>query len=121
MRLKPLYDGSTVKLPNSTGQLEDIGSLSSSASVARLVGVQAFIYEEEAGQISVRLERKGRGSEAGYWVAYKRHKGKLRKTYICEAYALDPHNLDQAAQRLLAEGREAPEKHDSEGDTQREK
>jgi hypothetical protein len=114
MRLKPLYDGYTVKLPNGDGQLEDIGSLSNSASVARLVGIKAFLYEEEAGQISVRLERKGRGSEAGYWVAYKRHEGKLRKTYICEAYALDPYNLDQAAQRLLAEGRKAPEKHDSE-------
>ena len=121
MRLKPLYDGYTVKLPNGDGQLEDIGSLSKSASVARLVGVKAFLYEEEAGQISVRLERKGRGSEAGYWVAYKRCAGKLRKTYICEAYALDPHNLDQAAQRLLAEGSKPPKKHDSEGDTQREK
>lgn len=103
MRLKPLYDGYTVKLPNSDGQIEDIGSLSSSVAVTRLVGVKAFLYEEEAGQISVRLERKGRGSEAGYWVAYKRRAGKLRKTYICEAYALDPHNLDAAAQRLLAE------------------
>lgn len=121
MRLKPLYDGYTVKLPNGEGQLEDIGSLSRSASVARLVGVQGFTYEEEAGQISVRLERKGRGSKAGYWVAYKRHEGKLRKTYICEAYALEPHNLDQAAQRLLTDAMKPSEKHDSEGDTQREK
>jgi hypothetical protein len=114
MRLKPLYDGYTVKLPNAQGQLEDIGSLTSSASVARLVGVKAFLYEAEAGQISVRLECKGRGSEAGYWVAYKRQAGKLRKTYICEAYALDPHNLDQAAQRLLTDGMKPSEKHDSE-------
>lgn len=104
MRLKPLYDGYTVKLPNGAGQLEDIGSLSHSATVARLVDVKAFLYEEEGGQISVRLERKGRGSEVGYWVAYKRRAGKLRKTYICEAYALDPHQLDEAAQRLLREG-----------------
>ena len=101
MRLKPLYDGYTVKLPNGTGGLEEIGDLHSFTCVSRLVEVKAFIYDEGTGQVSVRLERKGRGSEVGYWVAYKRHGGKLRKTYICEAYALDPYNVDDAARRLL--------------------
>jgi len=114
MRLKPLYNGYTVKLPNSDGHLEDIGSLSNAATVARLVDVKAFLYEEEGGQISVRLERKGRGSAVGYWVAYKRRAGKLSKTYICEAYALDPYNLDEAAQHLLGKGREASPQFDSE-------
>jgi hypothetical protein len=101
MRTKPLYDGYTVKLPNASGELEDIGDLDLPNSVSRLIAVKSFVYDEGSGQISVRLERKGRGSEVGYWVAYKRAGGKLRKTYICEAYALHPWNLDMAAKRLL--------------------
>ena len=101
MRTKPLYDGYTVKLPNVSGEMEDIGCLLLASSVDRLVGEKAFVYADEAGNISVRLERKGRGSEEGYWVAYKRLEGRLRKTYICEAYAIDPYNLDRAARRLF--------------------
>ena len=101
MRLKPVYDGYTVKLPNGASELEEIGDLHSFACVRRLVELKAFLYEEGTGTVSVRLERKRRGSETGYWVAYKRHAGKLHKTYICEAYALDPYNLDDAARRLL--------------------
>jgi hypothetical protein len=99
---KPVYDGYTVKLPNGQGELEDLGGLTTSGSLARLIALKAFLYVEEAGQISVRLEPKGRGSAEGYWVGYKRVAGKLHKTYICEAYALDPYNLDQAARRLLS-------------------
>ena len=101
MRLKPLYDGNTVKLPNAAGEMEDIGDLHLHSIVERLVAVKAFIYEDEGRQISVRLERKGRGSEVGYWVGYKRQGGRLPKTYICEAYALHPWTLDSAAKRLL--------------------
>lgn len=101
MRAKPLYDGYTVKLPNAAGEMEDIGDLNLPSSVDRLIAVKAFLYEDEGRQISVRLERKDRGSEVGYWVAYKRKCGRLRKTYICEAYALDPYNLDMAARRLF--------------------
>jgi len=101
MRVKPLYDGHTVKLPKAAGEIEAIGSLHSPANVARLIALKAFIYEAEGGQISVRLERKKRGSDQGYWIAYKRQDGRLRKTYICEANALDPWNLDSAALRLL--------------------
>lgn len=39
MRLKPVYDGFSVKLPNGRGGLDDIGRLSSAASVQRLVEV----------------------------------------------------------------------------------
>jgi hypothetical protein len=81
--------------------MEDIGDLNLPSSVDRLVAVKAFIYGDEGRQITVRLERKGRGSEAGYWVGYKRQAGRLRKTYICEAYALHPWTLDSAAKRLL--------------------
>jgi hypothetical protein len=101
MALKAIYDGYTVKLPNSTGQLEAIGGLALPGTLSRLVVHKAFLYVCEAGQISVRLEPKSRGSEVGYWIAYKRVEGKLRKTYICEAYALDPYNLEVAAFRLL--------------------
>lgn len=100
MRAKPLYDGYTVKLPNASGEMEDIGSLTLPESVESLIALKAFLYEDEGRQISVRLERKRRGSEVGYWVAYKREHGRLRKTYICEAYLLDPWNLDMAARRL---------------------
>lgn len=106
MRLKPVYDGRIVriprKLPNGTGDLEDVGGLSSSAVVSRLIELGAFVYVADSGQVNVRLETKRRGSEAVYWVAYKRHAGKLHKVYICEASALDPYNLDSAAVRLFA-------------------
>jgi hypothetical protein len=105
MRAKALYDGYTIKLPNVAGEMEDIGDLDLPNSVARLIAVKAFIYDEGSGRVSVRLERKGRGSEEGYWVAYKRTGGKLRKTYICEAYALHPWTLDIAAKRLRLTGR----------------
>lgn len=101
MRAKPLYDGYTVKLPNAAGEMEEIGDLNLPHSVDRLIAVKAFVYEDDGGSISIRLERKDRGSEVGYWVAYKRQNGKLRKTYICEAYALHPWYLDMAAKRLL--------------------
>ena len=101
MRKKPLYDGYTVQLPNEAGELEAIGCLTLSRSVERLIAVKAFVYRDALGQISVRLECKGRGSSLGYWVGYKRIDGRLRKTYICEAYALDPYNLGYAARRLI--------------------
>jgi hypothetical protein len=101
MRAKPLYDGYTVKLPNEAGEMEDIGDLHLPATVDRLIAVKAFLYEDQGRQISVRLERKCRGSDVGYWVGYKRQGGRLRKTYICEAYALHPWTLDSAAKRLL--------------------
>ena len=101
MQLKPTYDGYSVKLPNASGEMQDVGSLLKAKSVDLLIAAKAFIYVEEKGQISVRLERKRRGSDVGYWVAYKRCSGKLRKAYVSEAYSLDPDNLDQAARRLL--------------------
>jgi hypothetical protein len=101
MRVKAIYDGYTVKLPNSAGEMQDLGNLMSGRALAGLVRVKAFIYEAEEGRISVRLECKARGSSAGYWFAYKRLGGKLLKLYLCEAYALDPWLLDSVARRLL--------------------
>jgi len=101
MKAKPFYDGYTLKLPNSAGEMEDVGHLTARGNLMHLLQVKAFRYEAELGQVSVRLERKARGSSMGYWVAYKRIRGKLRKRYICEAYALDPYVLDRAACYLL--------------------
>lgn len=103
MGRKASYDGCRVKLPNAQGEMQDLGGLLCRGTLQALVGAKAFLYEGEGGVVSVRLERKERGSEVGYWMAYKRQGGKLRKTYICEAFALDPHNLDAAAQRLLVD------------------
>jgi hypothetical protein len=105
MGQKAVYDGYTVKLPNGVGEMEDLGSLMSGPALTGLVRVRAFIYEAEEGRISVRLESKMRGSSAGYWFAYKRLGGKLRKMYLCEAYALDPWLLDRVARRLLPDPR----------------
>ena len=101
MRNKPSYDGYTLKLPNSDGEMEDVGSLTAGPNLLRLLSLKAFVYEAETGRVSVRLERKARGSSQGYWVAYRRIRGKLQKRYICEAYALEPYVLDWAARCLL--------------------
>lgn len=101
MRGKAFYDGYTVKLPNASGEMEDCGPLMSARALAGLIAVKAFIYEAEEGTISVRLETKARGSDLGYWFAYKRVRGKLQKMYLCEAYALNPWLLDRVARTLL--------------------
>ena len=101
MRARAYYDGYSVKLPNSAGEMQEAGSLLDHRIVVCLIACGALRYEEELGAISVRLERKARGSSEGYWVAYKRADAKLHKTYVCEADALDPYNLDCAYQRLM--------------------
>ena len=104
MRPKPVYDGYTLKLPNAAGELEDVGCITCPSNAGRLVELKAFLYKDDEGLVSVRLERKQRGSTCGYWVAYKRRNGKLHKAYVCEAYLLDPYNLDIAAARVLIDG-----------------
>ncbi len=99
---KVVYDGSTVQLPNGLGGMEQIGGLHDLATVCRLVTLGAFIYVTETGNVSVRLESKARGPLRGYWSAYKRIGGKLHKTYVAAAFALDPYNLEDASQRLLS-------------------
>jgi hypothetical protein len=111
---KASYDGFVVKLPNSQGDLEEIGGLHASCVLTRLITAGAFVYTTEGGGVSVRLESKTRGPLQGYWSAYKRIGGKLHKTYIAAAFALDPYNLEEAAQRLLATAAEKlPNTHSS--------
>jgi hypothetical protein len=103
---KAIYDGFVVKLPNSQGELEEIGGLYASQTLRRLIQAGAFVYTTEGGCVSVRLESKARGPLQGYWSAYKRIGGRLHKTYIAAAFALDPYNLEEGAQRLLASAEE---------------
>jgi hypothetical protein len=98
---KAIYDGYVVKLPNSQGDLEEIGGWDASGNLDRLVTAGAFVYITEAGRVSVRLESKSRGPLLGYWSAYKRIGGRLHKTYVAAVFALDPYNLEEAALRLL--------------------
>ena len=98
---KAIYDGYVVELPNSLGELEEIGELDASGTLDRLVTAGAFVYSTDTGCVSVRLESKARGPLLGYWSAYKRIGGRLHKTYVAATFALDPYNLDEAAQRLF--------------------
>lgn len=98
---KAIYDGYVVKLPNSLGELEEIGELDASGTLDRLVTAGAFVYSTDTGCVSVRLESKARGPSLGYWSAYKRIGGRLHKTYVATVFALDAYNLEEAAQRLL--------------------
>jgi hypothetical protein len=106
---KAIYDGYCVKLPNSQGEMEEIGGLHAPGTLERLVTAGAFVYITEAGRVSVRLESKSRGPLFGYWSAYKRIGGRLRKTYVAAVFALDPYNVEEAALRLLGSaGEELP-------------
>ena len=53
-----------------------------------------------AGFMTVRLERRQRGG--GYWVAYRRCGGQLRKAYLGASARLTKHCLDTLAQAFLA-------------------
>jgi LuxR family maltose regulon positive regulatory protein len=56
------------------------------------------------GFMTVRKERRQRGG--GYWVAYRRWCGKVRKVYIGASNAVTAHCLHTIAQRLC--GKEVP-------------
>jgi hypothetical protein len=102
MPIKPYYDDYWVYLPTADGAFACAGDLDDGPVRDALIAAGSFLYKAENGVIHVRLERKVRGSADGYWVAYKRRSGRLHKTYLCEASALDPYNLYAAARRLLS-------------------
>ena len=62
---------------------------------------RSFSFEGSAGTLTARKEWRGGGGE-GYWTAYRKRDGKLRKTYIGKAEKVTQHRLDEAA-RFLAE------------------
>jgi hypothetical protein len=63
-------------------------------------GNRSFYYEGSAGTLTARKERRAGGD--GYWTAYRKRDGKLRKTYLGKAERVTQHRLDEAA-RFLAD------------------
>ncbi|HEY5846717.1 MAG TPA: LuxR C-terminal-related transcriptional regulator [Microlunatus sp.] len=61
---------------------------------------RSFFYEGSAGTLTARKER--RGGRDGYWTAYRKRDGKLRKTYLGKAERVTQRRLDEAA-RFLAD------------------
>ena len=57
-----------------------------------------------AGCMTVRRERRQRGG--GYWVAYRRCRGELRKAYLGASERLTQACLDRLAQQFLAADQE---------------
>jgi len=64
-------------------------------------GSRSFSFEGSAGSLTARKERRGGGGD-GYWTAYRKRDGRLRKTYLGKAEKVTQHRLDEAA-RFLAE------------------
>lgn len=53
--------------------------------------------------LSFRLERVKRGSELGYWYAYRRIHGRLFKRYCCEGSDISPAQIERMPGRFPAE------------------
>jgi LuxR family maltose regulon positive regulatory protein len=68
---------------------------------------RSFSFEGSAGPLTARKERRGGGGE-GYWTAYRKRDGKLRKTYIGKAEKVTQHRLDEAARFLAESGTDMP-------------
>ena len=64
---------------------------------------RSFSVSGPAGSLTVRKEFRS-GSDEGYWTAYRKRDGKLRKAYIGKAEKVTQHRLDEAA-LVLAGGR----------------
>jgi LuxR family transcriptional regulator, maltose regulon positive regulatory protein len=62
---------------------------------------RSFSFRGPTGTLTARKEHR-RGSVEGYWTAYRKRGGKLRKTYLGKAEKVTQHRLDEAA-RFLAE------------------
>jgi LuxR family transcriptional regulator, maltose regulon positive regulatory protein len=69
--------------------------------------IRSFSFEGSAGTLTARKERRGGGGE-GYWTAYRKRDGKLRKTYIGKPEKVTQHRLDEAARFLAESGKEMP-------------
>src|SRR5918998_598292 len=68
---------------------------------------RSFSFRGAAGTLTARKERRGSAGE-GYWTAYRKRDGKLRKTYLGKAEKVTQHRLDQAAQFLAESVTEMP-------------
>ena len=68
---------------------------------------RSFSVSGPAGSLTVRKEFRS-GSDEGYWTAYRKRDGKLRKTYIGKAEKVTRHRLDEAARLLAESGTDGP-------------
>jgi LuxR family transcriptional regulator, maltose regulon positive regulatory protein len=68
---------------------------------------RSFSLSGPAGTLTARKERRG-GAGEGYWTAYRKRDGKLRKTYIGKAEKVTQHRLDEAARFLAESGTDMP-------------
>src|SRR5215210_184929 len=66
---------------------------------------RSFSFEGPSGTFTARKERRS-GSNEGYWSAYRKRGGKLRKVYLGKAENLTLARLDAAAARLTGHGDE---------------
>jgi LuxR family transcriptional regulator, maltose regulon positive regulatory protein len=63
--------------------------------------IRLFAFQGTTGKFTARLERKQHGS--GYWIAYRKLKGKLHKVYLGKTEELTLEQLSHAAEKLSAE------------------
>jgi LuxR family transcriptional regulator, maltose regulon positive regulatory protein len=63
--------------------------------------IKSFSFQGTTGKFTARRERKQHGS--GYWVAYRKLKGKLHKVYLGKTEELTLEHLSQAAETLSTE------------------
>jgi LuxR family transcriptional regulator, maltose regulon positive regulatory protein len=68
---------------------------------------RSFSFRGLAGTFTARKERRGSAGE-GYWTAYRKRDGRLRKTYIGKAEKVTQHRLDEAGQFLAEFGTDMP-------------
>ncbi len=67
---------------------------------------RSFSFEGPSGTLTARRERRT-GSLEGYWTAYRKQGGRLRKVYLGKAANVTVERLDHAAELLTGSGREA--------------
>ena len=67
---------------------------------------RSFSFEGPNGTLTARRERRT-GSLEGYWTAYRKQGGKLRKVYLGKAAKVTVERLDHAAGLLTGSGSEA--------------
>jgi hypothetical protein len=66
----------------------------------------SFSFQSPAGTFTARKERRSGGDE-GYWSAYRKRGGKLRKVYLGKAERLTLARLEDAAAALTGHGDKA--------------
>lgn len=72
--------------------------LDSSAWFAWLTSATSFYYESSSGIFSAHHELRSRGGH--YWIAYRRHAGRLHRLHLGKANQLTRERLEQAALAL---------------------